>query len=239
MNSRMLVPNLVLSLAFLPSGMAQQSPSQSPSLPVSSSLEFPVVLRQNVTAGKTHVGTKVEARLSVATLVDHTVVPRNATLFGEVVQSDAKSQSAPSRLAIRMDRAEWKDGSKPIKAYLTFWYYPTLVENGQNLQYGPDQGSRNWNGQGQYPNSSRGYKPFPGSESGQESSVPDTPAAVASKHKAQMKDVAEEKDMSDGTMILVSKRSDIKLDRYTMYVLAGDAPIPNPAENPTPSPAQK
>ena len=214
MKSSALLPTLVLFTACLTSGMGQEAPQ--PAAPV----EFPVVLRQDVKAGKTPVGTKIEAKLSVATLIEHTVLPKNATLLGEVVESAAKTSSSPSRLAIRMDTVQWKDGSKAIKAYLTYWYYPTVEENGQNLQYGPDQGSRNWNGQGQYPNSSRGYKPFPGSDD-KESGVPETPASVASNHRAQMKDVAEE-NPGDGTKVLVSKRSDIKLDRYTIYVLTSD-----------------
>ena len=219
------LPSLVLALGCA-TGLAQVTP-QPPA-----TVELPVVLRQDVKAGKTPVGTKIEAKLSVATLIEHIVVPRNATLQGEVVESEKKTSSSPSKLAIRIDSAQWKDGSMQLKAYLTSWIYPTVEEGGQNLQYGPDQGSRNWNGQGQYPNSSRGYKPFPGSDD-KESGVPDTPASVASHHRVQMKEITEE-NLGDG-MALVSTRSDIKLDRYTTYVLASSAQ-PAPAQ---PAQAQK
>ena len=99
---------------------------QPPPAPQSSTagLEFPVIMRQNVAAGATPVGTKIQAKLTVATLVNGVVVPQGAILSGEVIESVAKSATDPSRLAIRMDSAQWKNRSAPIKAYLTGWYYP-------------------------------------------------------------------------------------------------------------------
>lgn len=99
--------------------------------------EFPAVMRQNVSAGKTPVGTKIEAKLVVATLANGTVIPKDAVLSGEVTESVAKSASDPSRLAIRMDSVQWKDGSAPIKVYLTPWYYPAPTMTPQDLSYGP------------------------------------------------------------------------------------------------------
>ena len=81
-----------------------------------STQEFPVTLRQNVVAGKTQVGTKVEAKLTIATLVSGTVIPEGAVFAGKVVESSAQSASDPSRLAIRMDSVQWKNESKPITA---------------------------------------------------------------------------------------------------------------------------
>jgi hypothetical protein len=77
-------------------------------------VEFPVVMRQSVDAGKTAVGTKVQAKLVAATLLNGVVVPRDAVLSGEVTESVAKSKTDPSRLAIRMDTAQWKKGSAPV-----------------------------------------------------------------------------------------------------------------------------
>lgn len=95
--------------------------------------EFPVLLQQNVIAGRTAVGTKVQAKLTVATLVDGIVIPKNAVFYGEVAQSAAKSKTLPSLLAIRMDSVQWKNGSQPLKVYLTAWYYPTkVVPRGQS-----------------------------------------------------------------------------------------------------------
>ena len=87
----------------------QTAPAPSPS----QWLEFPVIMRQNISAGKTPVGTKVEAKLIAATLVGTVVIPQGATLSGEVIESAAKAAAEPSRLAIRMDSATWKNGSAP------------------------------------------------------------------------------------------------------------------------------
>jgi hypothetical protein len=93
--------------------LGQQTPA--PGSPVG--LEFPVVMRQNVAAGKNPVGTKVQANLVISTLVDGVVIPRDAVLSGEVTESVAKTKTDPCRLAIRMDSVQWKNGSAPIKLY--------------------------------------------------------------------------------------------------------------------------
>jgi hypothetical protein len=186
--------------------------------------EFPVTLQQSVTAGKTPAGTKIQAKLEVATLVEGAVIPRDAVFSGEVVESVAKT---PSRVALRMDSVQWKSGSAPVKVYLTSWYYPTTEAAGQDLQYGPTQpANRTWNGQGQYPDpNSKVYKPFPGSDSDKGASVPVTPSAITSNHRVQMKNV-DASTNNDGTLALVSKRGNIKLDKLTIYVLASGDLLP-------------
>src|SRR5260370_29066039 len=134
--------------------ISQQTPSQpTPTAPrPSGAREFPVVMRQNVAAGITPVGTKVQAKLAVATLVDGVLVPRDAVFSGEVTESVAKSASDPSCLAIRMDSAQWKKGSAPVvlslapKVYLTAWYYPVAETRAQDLSdESPDDASQSWN----------------------------------------------------------------------------------------------
>jgi hypothetical protein len=212
------VTTLVLWLSYSATLPSQQKPAT----PAPSGIqEFPVTLQQSVAAGKTPVGTKIQAKLVVATLVAGTVIPRNALFSGEVFESVAKSKTDPSRLAIRMDSVQWKGGSAAIKVYSTAWYYPARDAAGQDLQYGPQEpANRTWNGQGQYPDpNSRVYRPFPGSDPNQGNSVPDTPSATPSNHRVLMKDV-ETLSSNDGTISLVSKRTNIKLDKLTTYVLA-------------------
>lgn len=192
----------------------------------STTLDFPVLLQQSVTAGKTAVGTKIQAKLAVATLVAGAVIPRNAVFSGEVTQSEAKTATAPSRVAIRMDSVQWKNGATVVKAYLSHWYYPSVAEGGQALQYGPQQpASRTWNGEGQYPDpNSKVYRPFPGGDSSDNSSVPDTPSSATSSHRLAMKNV-DAAPSGDGGIELISKHSNIKLDKVTTYVLSsGDSP---------------
>src|SRR5271155_1243367 len=54
---------------------------------------------RSAASGSSAVGTKVEAKLAVATLVTGVVVPQDAILSGEVTESVAKSASGPARLA--------------------------------------------------------------------------------------------------------------------------------------------
>lgn len=202
---------------------------QSPSLPAAhGAAEFPVVLQQSIVAGKSQVGTKVRAKLQVATLMNGTVIPRNAILTGEVIESTAKTAADPSRLAVRMDLAEWKNGSGAIKAYLSAWYYPTTAETGQNLQYGPPQSpTRTWNGQGAYPNpNSPSYKPFPGGDpDADKNSVPEPSATKTSEHRVQMSNI-DLVPSDKGGFAIASQRSNIKLDKLTTYVFVTDDLLP-------------
>jgi hypothetical protein len=208
---------------------------QNPSPPATPAVaEFPVMLQQNVVAGKTPAATKIQAKLEVATLLQGQVIPKNAVFSGEVIDSVAKSTAEPSRLAIRMDSAQWKNGSAALKIYLTAWYYPTVSETtAQNLQYGPEKTAKgSWNGMGQYPDpNSPAYRPFPAANSDKGSAVPDTPASVASNRRVPMKNVQSEQG-ADGAITIVSKKANIKLDKLTTYVLAA-ADLPQAPAKPS------
>lgn len=222
----MVVSPLVVTLLSGVLGAQTPAPATTSAAPAApAAQEFPVMLQQNVTAGKTAAGTKVKAKLAVATLENGTVIPRNAIFSGEVVESVAKTSAGPSRLAIRMDSAEWKNGTAPVKLYLTSWFYPSVAEPGQELQYGPPQSEKgSWNGSGEYPGP-KVYRPFPRSDSDSDSGAPDTPSSISSSHRVMMKNIEPER-LGDGTIGLVSTHSNIKVDRYTWYVLATDNLVP-------------
>jgi hypothetical protein len=205
--------------------LGQQVPSSSA---VAGPIEFPVIMQQSIVAGKTPVGTKVQGKLQVATLVDGAVLPRNAMLVGEVLESTPKTGAGPSHLAISMNSVQWKSGSAAVKVYLTAWYYLTTVETSQTLQYGPPlPPSRTWNGQGAYPNPNSGsYKPFPGGDSdADKNSVPETATTRTTDHRVLMKDVVSVRS-DNGTLTLISNRNNIKLDKLTTYVFATSDLLP-------------
>jgi hypothetical protein len=232
------ISTVVLGCAAL---LGQQTPAQHAPAASSSSgaLEFPVVMRQNVAAGTTPVGTKVQAKLAVATLVDGVVVPRDAVFSGEVTESVAKSATDPSRLAIRMDSAQWKKGSAPFvlalasKVYLTAWYYPVPETRAQDRSdESPEDASQGWNHRNRPPTfpdpNGSASEPFPGRGAGTEpGSLPPSPASNISKHRALMKNVESTRN-GDGAVTLTSKSFNIKIDKLTTYVLAtGDLPRTN------------
>jgi len=214
-----LFAHLLVGFSYSTVILAQQGQSASSPAAIQ---EFPVLMQQDVTAGKTPVGTKIQAKLEVATLVRGTVIPKNAVFSGQVIESVAKTKTEPSRLAICMKSVAWKDGSASFKACLTALYYPRTDETGQSLQYGPEEPpNRTWNGQGQYPDpNSKTYKPFPGSQE-KGSSVPDTPTSTTSSRHIAMKNV-DYASTADGGIALVCRHANLALDRLTVYVLAAD-----------------
>jgi hypothetical protein len=220
-----LAGSVLFVLVFGSAAVLGQEKAAAPSSP--GVREFPVTMQQNVTAGVTSVGTKISAKLLVATLVDGVVFPRNAVFSGEVTESVAKSATQPSRLAIRMDSVQWKNGLAPIRVYLAPWYYPTRIDEGQNLAYGPTDtsvNSRTWNGAGTYPDpKSPASQPFPGRDSDRnQDSVPNTSLAINMDHRVMMKNVESARN-NDGSVAITCTRSNIKLDKLTAYVLATGA----------------
>jgi hypothetical protein len=198
-------------------------------------LDLPIVMQQKVSAGKTLVGTKVQAKLAVATLLNGVVLPEDAILTGEVIESVAKSATNPSILGIRMDSAQWASGVAHIKAYLTAWYYP--LETKADEDTSPDStyaatNLKRWNGSGYIPDSSirlpgAGGLPNRNSEQDKGPSAPPVAASVSSisKHRTLMKDV-QTTSHGDGALALTSKQSTIKLDKTTIYMMVAGVAQP-------------
>ena len=190
--------------------------------------EFPIVMEQNIVAGKTAIGTEVRAKLQVATLVKGKVIPRGASLVGQVLESTASTSTSPSRLSVRIDSARWKNDSAPLHLYLTSWYYPALSMNGPDLKYGPEQPARRtWNGMGQYPDSnSPAYRPFPtDADANDDSGAPSSSSTDNSNRRVQLKNVESETG-TDGGIILTLKHRNLKFDRFTTYVVATSDLLP-------------
>jgi hypothetical protein len=218
---RYLVPILVLGAAAL---LGQSKPSASASI---AGLELPVHMRQNVEAGKTAVGTKVQAKLDLATLVNGVVVPEGAILSGEVIESVAKSATEPSRLALRMDAAQWKNGSAPVvltlasKVYLTAWYYqavPPILQDPADMPDASQRGTQRRGGSAPYPDpNTSASPPYSHGNTGKDRDL--APSAAVLQHRVPMKDVELVRN-GDGAVTLTSKRSNLKMDKSTTYVLA-------------------
>jgi hypothetical protein len=188
--------------------------------------ELPIVLRQTVEAGKTAVGTKVEARLVMATMIKGGVVPRGAVISGEVTESVAKSKDSPSRLAIRMDSAQWKNGEAKFKVYLTAWYYPPAPMVPPDLSYGPPGDKRNWGGVNPTVDTTDPPNPSQRLSTQQDDGVnAGAPGSIISSKRVLMKNMKSVSG-ADGSVVLVSSRSTIKLNKVTTYVLAINELLP-------------
>ncbi len=216
----------LLVLLFVFAAFTDKRPSSSAT---SDLIEFPVIMQQKITAGVTSVGTRVQAKLTIPTLVHGTVIPRDAVLSGQITESAAKSADAPSKLGIRMDMAQWKSGSLPIKVYLTEWYYPAksmMTEDDNSGYRSPIHGSVGITMGGPPPTTPSGR----GLPSDDGMPFPTTPGPGtmttndSSTHRSRMPDV-ESKRVEDGAIVLTSKKG-IKLDKNTTYVLAAGNLLP-------------
>ena len=222
---------IVLGSAVLPgqAPKSQEVPRAEASSPVAMGTsaaprcvgcELPIILRQTVEAGKTAVGTKVEARLVMATMINGGVLPRGAVTSGEVIESVAKSDHSPSRLAIRMDSAQWKNGRAKFNVYLTAWYYPPAPMAPPNLSYGPPGDKKNWGGVDPTVDTTDPPNPAQKVSTQQDNGMnADAPASFVSESRVLMKNVKSASG-ADGSVVLVSSRSNIKLNKETTYILA-------------------
>jgi hypothetical protein len=214
---------------------AQEKPPVKPAPSVSPDvLEFPVLMQQKVAAGSTPVGAKIQAKLAIATLVKRTVLPKDAVFSGEVTESVAKSGTAPSKLAIRMDSVQWKGGTMAVKVYLTAWVYPLRFPDAAGRgEYGAgnevDRGTTAGGGGG----ASTIGEPISGRDGSDPGSpfplrpVPITPfPSLISDHRVLIKNVESTRD-SEGAVVLSNKRSNLKLDKGTVYVLAAGDLLPD------------
>ena len=182
--------------------------------------ELPITLRQSVEAGKTAVGTKVEGRLMMATMMSGGVLPRGSVISGEVTESVAKTKDSPSRLAIRMDSAQWKNGAAKLTVYLTSWIYPPAPMAPPNISYVPQGDRRNWGGTDPTVDTTDPPNPAQRLSTHQDTGMnTDAPASIISGKRIRMKNVNSASG-SDGSLVLVSSRSTIKLNKVTTYVLA-------------------
>jgi hypothetical protein len=220
----------LLTLLLASAAVGQTKPASTDS---AAGLEFPVIMRQNVTAGATAVGTKVRGKLTLATLVNGVVIPPYAILSGEVIESVPKSASSPSRLAIRLESAEWKNGSVaarldlPKTVYLTAWYYPLAIRENQETPYGaadPINAPRPWSGSGNIRNNPLGPAAThdPSTDPG---IVPPRPGSDTPQHRVVMKNVESARNR-DGAVTLTSRESNIKLDKTETYVFASGDLLP-------------
>jgi len=222
MSIKKLLASTALAFVLLvPVLLGQQKP------PASGTQEFPVLMRQNLEAGKTPVGAKVEAKLTMATLIGGKVVPKGATFSGVVVESAAKSAGSPSRLCVRMDSVSWKKGSEPIQAYLTAWYHPDYAFDPTTL--GQSDANRSPSAAPEKDRAGSAFKAqglYDGTVSGENPA----PAWKTSERRVPIGNVASVHAGDDARIVLTSSRSNVKFDKLTTYVLAtGDLTDAKPA----------
>lgn len=168
--------------------------------------EFPIALHQKVVAGQSAVGTIVEGKLIIPTLVQGVVIPDGAVFKGKVEESVAKTEKSPSRLKVHLTEARWENQFVAVDLYLTSFYY-------QRLRTSRDEEAEDM------------APPIP-ALSGRpvqhpENDVPKKPRPRWPQRKA-MDDVKQERG-TGSEVILTSEKQNIRLDRDTIYSFEGSA----------------
>src|SRR5271166_5653493 len=97
---------------------AQQPPAQNSES--AGKMSIPAQLTRTVQADKAHPGDRVEFRTLEAVLAGKDlVIPANARLYGRVLSASPKQDDKNSWLAVVVERAEWKQHSLPLHAFIS------------------------------------------------------------------------------------------------------------------------
>lgn len=106
--------------------------------PLRAGASIAVQIRSTVKADKAKVDDEVLAEVTVPVLQDGRVlIPRGARVIGRVTAAAAHTKEHPeSLLAVRFERAEWKDGSIALNAYIARALM-SPPEKKKVVQYGP------------------------------------------------------------------------------------------------------
>ena len=98
--------------------LSAQQPT-APNSNSSSKLSIPAQLAHTIRADKVHPGDPVEFQTISAVLVGQgLVMPADAHLYGRVLSVGPKQENKKSYLAVVVERAEWKEHSLPLHAFI-------------------------------------------------------------------------------------------------------------------------
>src|SRR5271166_4807560 len=115
---------------------AQQTPVRNPES--AGKMSIPAQLTRTVQADKAHPGDRVEFRTLEAVLAGRDlVIPANARLYGRVLSASPKQDDKNSWLAVVVERAEWKQHSLPLHAFIT----AQITISSANGEHSPESGS--------------------------------------------------------------------------------------------------
>jgi hypothetical protein len=108
----------IVLLGFTASLALAQQPAIS-SLAPFGEIQIPARLNKTLRADKTHVGDTVEFRTLEPVLVSKgLVMPADARLRGRVLSVSPKRENTNSWLAVVVERAQWKQHSLPLHAFI-------------------------------------------------------------------------------------------------------------------------
>lgn len=217
-------------------------PAQQPDAPgsnFSGKFSIPAQLAHTVRADKVHPGDPVEFKTISAVLVGKgLVMPADAHLYGRVVSVGQKQDNKNSYLAVVVVRAEWKEHTLPLHAFVAAQITvttKTLATADANIQ--PD-----------LPSPRRAGRISGRAAAGNDPSLPglirtpqdaaDTPAPQSVTKYPMLEEVGIFRD-KNGTTYLLSAKSNVKLPAGVLLMLQNEpgesagAPSAKPATSTT------
>jgi len=118
-------------ILFLPllAAVAVSLAAQQPAIPatiVPGNLSIPAELDTTLRADKAHVGDVVKFKTIEAVLVAKGVImPANTKLYGRVLGASPRQEQKPSWISVVIDRAEWKQHSLALRAFISGQVFPS------------------------------------------------------------------------------------------------------------------
>ncbi len=212
---------------------AQQTVSSNPAS--SGKLSIPAQLSKTIRADKAHAGDTVELKTLEAVLVSNgLVMPANTSLYGRVLDARPKQDGKNSWLVVVVERAQWKEHSLPLHAFIS-----AQIAISRQSNQAADAAIPN-NTQPSYPRSRQSTRAAPITDpnlanltvSGRVRAQRDAAAAEAAPapttpNYPALHDIGILRD-KNGTTYLLSAKSNVKLPAGVLLMLR-DEPVDNVA----------
>jgi hypothetical protein len=212
------IPVLMLAAVLV------QAQQDSAVVPAIGEVSIPAELTTTVRAERAHRGDPVEFRSLEAVLITNgLVMPANAKLMGRVVGAAARQGDKPSWLVLLVERAEWKQRSIPLHAFIARQI--AISSANQPMPQNPNSltGTTNPRRAGRESARAAGNDPIDGAASNK---LPQDATTVAHRDSGAkavpLKDLRMVQD-KDGIEYLFSANSNVKLPSGALFVLQNQA----------------
>jgi hypothetical protein len=187
----------------------------------SRALQLPVTVEKTIEANKVHAGDSVRFRLEQPTLVGNGVVmPTGTILVGEVIESVALQNGSPSKLSVIVGRAEWKQQSIPLRAFIGAFGIRRAVFKDSGFGCRFDAESASANVPGALTRSGRNSTAMQSSTSCDDWKY--RAEAMERDQQEKLKDVKLVRHLRDGSTELVSLKKNIKLSNGMLLILQNE-----------------
>ena len=187
----------------------------------SGDLSIPAELTKTVRADKAHRGDPVEFTTLEAVLIGQKLVmPPQSKLFGRVVGAAPRQGDKPSWLVLLVERAEWKQHSVPLHAFISGQITLALPSNQNNSSRDVPPATGNRRRKSGRTGGETGAVPSLGRFPQDETAGPQDQVVAK---LATLQDVRIVRD-KDGTSYLVSTKTNVKLPGGTRFMLQNLSP---------------